>query len=153
MRKKLKSGEFTYYYYYDGDGKLLYIDVFQGKIFKKKYGDYEFSWKNDLLVSQISRIEGIGVTERVLYFYDVKNRLIKKEYYNKESLRYTVTFVYKDEQILPYVMDIKRMSFDFFTTDNPDCIKKMIEIVGKDFEGSFYLLDLVDSYKNNKTNS
>ncbi|HOJ49247.1 MAG TPA: hypothetical protein PKW55_00350 [Spirochaetota bacterium] len=147
MKKKIKAGNYIYYYYYDNLKRLVFINVCQGKIFKKKYGDYEFIWESNLLKAQVSKIEGLGITERIMYFYDSFNRLIKKEYYNKEILRYTVILSYKDNENIPYFMDIKRMSMEFFKTENTNCIMEMINIVGKDFEGSFYLLDLIDKYK------
>lgn len=147
-KKRIRKQEqnFIYDYYYSENNQLDLILVYEKKgLFKKNYGSYEFLYKNGLLFQQLSRVESYGMTESIVYEYNSSRQLIKKVYYNGSGqLRYTVDFTYQDQQ--PVQMKVIRMGqFDFFNTENRELIQKMLNITGKDFEGSFFLLDLVES--------
>ncbi|HCL55420.1 MAG TPA: hypothetical protein DHW82_00190 [Spirochaetia bacterium] len=153
MQKKIKKieNQFIYYYFYDSN-QLSLITVYEKKRFLKKYyGSYEFLYQDSTLVSQTSRVEDLGITESVKYFYDHLKRLIKKEYYNNQGqLRYTLDFFYQDtDSPLPYSLKVLRMGeFQFFETEKSSVIQRNLESFGKDFDGSFLLLESIEEEKN-----
>jgi hypothetical protein len=149
MRKIEKNT--IYDYYYDSSRNLTLIRVYEKKwIFKKFFGEYVFIYEANRLIRQISKVATLETTESINYQYDEKGRLAKKEYFNHNGqLRYEVFFSYLGQDILPKDLRVLRMGqFEFFKSENPIILKKMIEIVGADFEGSFFLLALIDEAKN-----
>jgi len=152
MQKKIKKieNQFIYYYFYDSN-QLSLITVYEKKrFFKKYYGSYEFLYQDSALISQTSRVEGLGITESVKYFYDHLKRLIKKEYYNNQGqLRYTLDFFYKDTHaFLPYSLKVLRMGgLQFFETEKSSVIQRNLESFKKDFDGSFLLLESIEEEK------
>ncbi len=145
----IKDKNTIYVYSYNNHNQLININMYEKKFFSKKfYGKYQFIYKNNFLTEQISFIEGLGVTEKVNYYFQ-NNELTKKEYHNaKGQLRYSIDFIYKEN--FPIKMTVTRMGkFNFFETESKNTIKKMIDITGKDFDGSFFLLELIDEEKQN----
>lgn len=145
---KKREGRFFYTYYFNKQGLLYRVVVKEkGRFFKKPYGFYQFDYQEGLLSRQSSHVHGIGITESVLYFYDKQKRLTEKHYLNQnQQLRYRVSLNYQElKSQWPFKLSVVRMEkFPFFETENLACIKEFLSITGKDFEGSFFLLDLIE---------
>jgi len=145
---KKQEGRFFYRYQYTPQGLLFRVDVKEkGRWFKKPYGSYEMEYQDGLLVRQVSRVKEMGITESVVYRYDDQRRLCEKLYFNQQDqLRYRVVlhYGYADARI-PFRLEVIRMEkFPFFQTENIDWMKEFLEVAGKDFEGSFFLLNLIE---------
>ena len=148
-RQKIKARDFVYLYLFGENKKLLLVRVFQKKgfFFLKYYGEYQFFYEGSRLVRQISIVQDLGTTEELSYQYDPQGRLYKKRYYNGAGvLRYTATLSYKPNSRTPSSFKVIRMEeFPFFECQDTPWIEKYLEITGKDFDGTFHLLDLIDS--------
>jgi len=146
MKKiRKKERQYIYDYFYSDQGQIQLIEVFEKKtFFKKPYGCYEFQYTQNNLTLQTSKVYGHGITESIAYHYDAEQKLTQKLYYSeKNQIRYTVTFQYQGKT--PFQMDIVRMEqFPFFTTQDSKLIQKMLEVHHSDFDGAFFLLDLVE---------
>ncbi len=145
---KKREGRFFYTYYFNKQGLLYRVIVKEkGRFFKRNYGFYQFSYQEKLLNQQESYVHGVGITESILYFYDEQKRLIEKHYLNQhQQLRYQVYLHYQEfNSQWPFKLSVVRMEkFPFFETKNLAWIKEFLSITGKDFEGSFFLLDLIE---------
>lgn len=151
---KKKDGKYIYDYLAREDGKLKAVKLFEKKfLFSKYLGEYRFDYNEaGQLIQQTSVTVGFGITEIVKYSYDEAGRLFQKNYYNeKAQLRYTVSFFYSGDRDKAERVEVTRMgTIKFFETKQQSLIKKMIEVVGNDFEGSFHLLEIVEQAgKNN----
>lgn len=148
-RQKIKARNFIYLYLYGENKKLLLVRVFQKKgfFFPKYYGEYDFFYEGQRLSRQTSVVQDLGTTEEIAYQYDPQGRLYKKRYYNGAlALRYTATLSYKSNSRIPSSLKVVRMQdFPFFESQDSTAIEKYLEITGKDFDGTFHLLDFIDS--------
>jgi hypothetical protein len=143
-----KEGKYVYEYGYDEKDRLIQIRFFRKqKIFKKLEGEYLLRYKTGKLSRQTSTVEGIGITEWISYHYDKQQRISRVEYYSgKNQLRYTVNLAYAgEESALPLSMKVVRMEkFPFFETQDRELIREYLSVFGRDFDGSFHLLDIAE---------
>jgi len=149
MKKTIIESGFKYKYFYNNNGKLLLVKVYEVKFFgliNKSYGKYEFIYSDGKLVSQQNIINNIGVTESVNYLFD-DDKLLKKEYFNdKGSLRYYMIITYKNNT--PVRLEIfKNNNTTISFTEDSGIINNFLSKTGMEIDFLSEMLDFAESLK------